>query len=81
MGIPLGFVFKSCFIVFPMSFKSSCICPAGTVTNILRNVPSHQHQSSPLRAVPCGATARATGLNGQPQQGLEIIIVIPVSGF
>lgn len=39
MGIPLGSVFKSCFIVFPMSFKSSCISPPRTVTNILEKCP------------------------------------------
>lgn len=43
--------------------------------------PATSINLSPLRALPCGATAWAAGLSGQPQQGLEIIIVIPISFF
>ena len=70
---------ESCFIVFPEPFKSSFTSPPRTVTNIPRNVPSHRYQSSPLKAGPCGGAARAGGLGGQPEQGVEIVIVIPNS--
>lgn len=66
---------ESCFIVFPGPFKSSSESPQRTVPNIPRNVPSYQYQSSPLKAVPC----RAGGLDGQAEQGVEIVIFIPNS--
>lgn len=65
------------FIVFPGPFKSNSKSPQRTVTNIPRNVPSHWYQSSPLKAVLCLGTAQTRGLGGQPEQGVEIVIVVP----
>lgn len=67
--------------MFPGPFKSSSKSPLRSVTNIPRNVPSHWYQSSPLKAVPCGSAAGAGGLDGRPQQCVEIVIVIPKSFF
>ena len=45
------------------------------MTNILRNVPCHQYQSSPLKGEPCWAGGSADNYS----QAVEIVIVIPSS--